>query len=69
MGKRVICLLIAAVMLVSFLGVRAEAAPVTSGRSVSTGTAGRVARSTSALVSAMLLVLAGVSIILLFDKK
>lgn len=69
MGKRVICLLIAAVILVSFWGIRTEATPVTSTRPVPTGTASRVARSTSALVSAMLLVLAGVSIILLLDKK
>lgn len=69
MGKRVICLLIAVVILLSFWGIRAEAAPVSSSRSVSTGTASRVVRSTSALASAMLLVLAGISIILLFDKK
>ncbi len=72
MGKRVVCLICAAVLVVmAFFGIRTEAAPwkappVPTQVKLSKGI---VKHSPNPLASAMFLVLAGVGLSLLFDKK
>ncbi len=72
MGKRVLCLICAAVLVVTaFFDIRTEAAPW-KGPPVPTQeklSKGIVKHSPNPLASAMFLVLAGVGISLLFDKK
>ena len=76
MGKRVICLICAAVLVViTFLGIRAGAdAWNAPGPVVHLGSGlhlakGIVRHSPNPLVSAMFLILAGIGISMLFDKK
>lgn len=76
MGKRVICLICAAVLVViTFLGIRTgadawnvpePAVHLCSGLHLAKGI---VRHSPNPLVSAMFLILAGIGISLLFDKK
>ena len=76
MGKRVLCLICAAVLLLLlFLGVQAAAAPLAAPGQVLPGSGavrlskGIVKHSPNPLVSAMFLILAGIGISMLFDKK
>lgn len=73
MSKRFFCMICAAVILIGALcGVRAGAAPMRSaerGSSVNFLSKARVTHRPNPLVSAMLLVLAGVGVSMLFDKK
>ena len=77
MGKRVLCLICAAVMLLLllFMGVQASAAPFTAPGPVLPENGvlflskGIVKHSPNPLVSAMFLILAGIGISMLFDKK
>lgn len=76
MGKRVICLICAAVMLLLlFFSVQAAAAPFTAPgpilprNGVFHLSKGIVKHSPNPLVSAMFLILAGIGISMLFDKK
>ena len=76
MGKRVLCLICAAVMLLRlFMGVQASAAPFTAPgpilpeNGVLFLSKGIVKHSPNPLVSAMFLILAGIGISMLFDKK
>ena len=76
MGKRVICLICAAVLVViAFMGIRAGAdsrnvpEPAVSMGSGLLLAKGIVRHSPNPLVSAMFLVLAGIGISLLFDKR
>lgn len=70
MGKRILCLICAAVLMLTAFGIPAEAhawelAPTHAAHL----SAGSVARSTTPLVSAMFLILAGLGISMLFDKR
>ena len=76
MGKRVICLICAAVMLLLLVfSVQAAAAPFTEPGKLLPGSGmvhlskGIVKHSPNPLVSAMFLILAGIGISMLFDKK
>lgn len=76
MGKRVLCLICAAVMLLLlFFSVRTAAAPFTAPgpilpeNGVLFLSKGIVKHSPNPLVSAMFLILAGIGISMLFDKK
>lgn len=76
MGKRVLCLICAAVLLLLlFLGVQAAAAPLAAPGHVLPGSGavhlskGIVKYRPNPLVSAMFLILAGIGISMLFDKK
>ena len=71
MGVRIICLICAAVvLLIAFFGIQARAAEKDAQLPVYTHTPrGSTMRTTAPLVSAMMLVLGGLGISLLFDKK
>lgn len=71
MGIRMMCLVcILAVLMAAFLGIRAEAAENRPTVPVYPRLPkGSTARSTAPLVSAMMLVLGGLGICMLFDKK
>lgn len=72
MGKRVLCLIcVAAVLMIAFFGIRAGAQtwrepPAASAR---LSKAASAIRSSTPLASAMLLVLGGLGIALLFDRR
>lgn len=71
MGIRILCLVCtAAVLLTAFFGIQARAAEKDAPLPVYTRTPkGSTVRTTAPLVSAMMLVLGGLGISLLFDKK
>lgn len=72
MGKRVVCLICAAVLvMMAFFGIRTGAAPWKGPPTptVEKRDKGLVSHAPNPLASAMFLVLAGVGISLLFDKK
>lgn len=69
MGKRMVCLLFVLVlMVVSVCGVRASALPASAG-TVAAAAKTKLNHKANPLPSAMFLVLAGVSVSMLFDKK
>lgn len=70
MGKRVICLICAAVLLVMALaGIHAAASSEKGPPTEARLSKGIVKHAPNPLASAMFLVLAGVALTLLFDKK
>lgn len=70
MGKRIICLFIVVVLVVTaFSGLRAMASSLDATKPAVSATKNRISRRPNALASAMFLVLAGVSVSMLFDKK
>lgn len=71
MGIRALCLICAAaVLMMAFFGIRAGAQPWQCAPSVRSAPArSSTIRSTTPLASAMLLVLGGLGIALLFDRK
>lgn len=70
MGKRVVCLICAAVLVVMALfGIRTQATPWKGPPVQEKLAKGLVKHAPNPLASAMILVLAGVALTLLFDKK